>query len=86
MVFTALGAVAELERSRNVERVKAGLRNARAKGKRLGSPRVVDRHRMLLCVRRGYRGRRSPNGWTWAKELYIGRFGHPPKSLCERHP
>jgi DNA invertase Pin-like site-specific DNA recombinase len=39
MVFTVLGAVAELERSLIVERVKAGLRNARAKGKTLGRPR-----------------------------------------------
>jgi DNA invertase Pin-like site-specific DNA recombinase len=38
MVFTVLGAVAELERSLIVERVHAGLRNARAKGKRLGRP------------------------------------------------
>jgi DNA invertase Pin-like site-specific DNA recombinase len=41
MVFTILGAVAELERSLIAERVRAGLRNARAKGKRLGRPRVV---------------------------------------------
>jgi DNA invertase Pin-like site-specific DNA recombinase len=41
MIFTVLGAVAELERSLIVERVKAGLRNARAKGKRLGRPRKV---------------------------------------------
>jgi DNA invertase Pin-like site-specific DNA recombinase len=41
MVFTVLGAVAELERSLIAERVRAGLRNARAKGKRLGRPRVV---------------------------------------------
>lgn len=41
MVFTVLGAVAELERSLIVERVKAGLRNARAKGKRLGRPRTL---------------------------------------------
>ena len=40
MVFTVLGAVAELERSLIVERVKSGLRNARAKGKRLGRPKV----------------------------------------------
>ncbi len=47
MVFTVLGAVAELERSLIVERVKAGLRNARAKGKRLGRPRnVVDAARI----------------------------------------
>jgi DNA invertase Pin-like site-specific DNA recombinase len=39
MVFTVLGAVAELERSLIVERVRAGLRNACAKGKRLGRPR-----------------------------------------------
>ena len=41
MVFTVLGAVAELERSLIAERVRAGLRNARAKGKRLGRPRVA---------------------------------------------
>lgn len=38
MVFTVLGAVAELERSLITERVRAGLRNAKAKGKRLGRP------------------------------------------------
>src|SRR5258708_18478275 len=36
MVFTVLGAVAELERSLIAERVRAGLRHARAKGKTLG--------------------------------------------------
>src|ERR1700733_3416262 len=41
MVFTVLGAVAELERSLICERVKAGLRNARAKGKKLGRPKKV---------------------------------------------
>src|ERR1035438_8712609 len=40
MIFTVLGAVAELERSLIAERVRAGLRNARAKGKRLGRPPV----------------------------------------------
>jgi DNA invertase Pin-like site-specific DNA recombinase len=38
MVFTVLGAVAELERSLIAERVKAGLRNAKAKGQKLGRP------------------------------------------------
>ncbi len=38
MVFTVLGAVAELERSLIGERVRAGLRNARAKGIKLGRP------------------------------------------------
>ena len=38
LVFTVLGAVAELERSLIIERVRAGMRNARAKGKRIGRP------------------------------------------------
>jgi DNA invertase Pin-like site-specific DNA recombinase len=42
MVFTVLGAVAELERSLIAERVRAGLRNAKAKGKRLGRPPLRD--------------------------------------------
>jgi len=41
MVFTVLGAVAELERSLIAERVRAGLRNAVAKGRKLGRPRVA---------------------------------------------
>lgn len=41
MVFTVLGAVAELERSLITERVRAGIRNARAKGKTLGRPRIA---------------------------------------------
>ena len=44
LVFTVLGAVAELERSLIVERVKAGLRHARSKGIKLGR-RAVDRAR-----------------------------------------
>jgi DNA invertase Pin-like site-specific DNA recombinase len=38
MVFTILGSVAELERPLIGERVRAGLRNAKAKGQRLGRP------------------------------------------------
>jgi DNA invertase Pin-like site-specific DNA recombinase len=54
MVFTVLGAVAELERSLIVERVRAGLRNARANGKRLGRPRaVVDATRIARLHAQG---------------------------------
>jgi DNA invertase Pin-like site-specific DNA recombinase len=43
LVFTILGAVAEGERNLIAERVRAGLRNAKAKGKRLGRPtKCVD--------------------------------------------
>ena len=37
-MFQIIGAMAEFERSLIVERVKAGMRNARAKGKRIGRP------------------------------------------------
>jgi DNA invertase Pin-like site-specific DNA recombinase len=48
MVFTVLGAVAELERSLIAERVRAGLRNARTKGIKLGRPAMnLDRARIV---------------------------------------
>jgi DNA invertase Pin-like site-specific DNA recombinase len=54
MIFTVLGAVAELERSLIVERVRAGLRNARAKGKILGRPRkIVDPARIASLRAQG---------------------------------
>ncbi len=47
MIFTVLGAVAELERGLIVERVRAGMRNAKAKGVVLGRPRAtVDASRI----------------------------------------
>src|SRR3984893_445790 len=40
LMFQIIGAMAEFERALIQERVKAGLRNAKAKGVRLGRPRV----------------------------------------------
>ena len=42
MIFTVLGSVAELERELTIERVRAGIRNARAKGKRIGRPPLTS--------------------------------------------
>lgn len=68
MVFTVLGAVAELERSLIAERVRAGLRNARAKGKRLGRPPVQVNAGRVRALRR------SGASWaTVAARLGIGR-------------
>jgi DNA invertase Pin-like site-specific DNA recombinase len=54
LVFTVLGAVAELERSLIGERVRAGLRNARAKGRRLGRPpKVLDFARVKVLRAQG---------------------------------
>src|SRR5215510_15393419 len=53
-VFTIIAAIAQLERSLLAERVRAGLRRAKAEGKRLGRPRVhVDEARLESAVRRG---------------------------------
>ncbi|HEY4930053.1 MAG TPA: recombinase family protein, partial [Terriglobales bacterium] len=47
LMFQIIGAMAEFERSLIQERVKAGLRNARAKGKKFGRPRAqVDAERV----------------------------------------
>lgn len=63
MVFTVLGAVAELERSLIGERIRAGLRNARAKGIRLGRPpQRVWSPAALAAIRRDRR-----RGLTFAK-------------------
>jgi DNA invertase Pin-like site-specific DNA recombinase len=51
MVFTVPGAVAELERSLIAERVRAGLRIARTKGKRLGRPRKIADARAIIRLR-----------------------------------
>ena len=50
-IFTIIAAIAQLERSLIVERVKAGLRRARSEGKKLGRPRLkVDEHQLRIVV------------------------------------
>jgi DNA invertase Pin-like site-specific DNA recombinase len=49
-----IGAMAEFERSLIQERVRAGLRNARAKGKKFGRPRAqIDADRVAELRRDG---------------------------------
>jgi len=59
MVFTILGSVAEMERSMIVERVRAGMRNARAKGKHIGRPRVIADAKQICQL--------SGSGTPWRK-------------------
>ena len=48
LMFQIIGAMSEFERALIQERVKAGLRNAKAKGKRIGRPRQeVDPSKIL---------------------------------------
>jgi putative DNA-invertase from lambdoid prophage Rac len=54
--------VAELERSLIVEHVRAGLRNAKAKGKRLGRPKaVLDPKRIAALREQGFGWKRIAN-------------------------
>src|SRR5277367_5123620 len=54
LMFQIIGAMAECERSLIQERVRAGLRNARAKGKKFGRPRAdVDAGRVAGLRRDG---------------------------------
>jgi len=66
-MFQIIGAMAEFERALIQERVKAGLRNARAKGKRLGRPRADVNETQVADLRH------SGASWrTVAKELGVG--------------
>ena len=67
LMFQIIGAMAEFERALIQERVRAGMRNARAKGTRLGRPRVFVSTTQVLGLR--------AQGWGWkriARHLGIG--------------
>jgi len=73
MVFTVLGSVAELERSLIVERVRAGLLNAKAKGKRLGRPKaVLDAKRIAALRAQGFGWKRIAGDLGSESGRYIG--------------
>jgi DNA invertase Pin-like site-specific DNA recombinase len=68
LLFQMLGVFAEFERSMIVERVKAGLKRARAEGKVLGRPRVgAGVEAKVLALRSHGKGMRAI-----ARELGIG--------------
>jgi len=59
LMFQIIGAMAEFERSLIQERVRAGLRNARAKGRRLGRPRTAVDSQAIARLR--------AQGFSWSK-------------------
>jgi len=59
LMFQIIGAMAEFERALIQERVRAGLRNARAKGRRLGRPRVIVDASRIASLRE--------HGRSWAQ-------------------
>ncbi len=67
LMFQIIGAMAEFERALCQERVRAGLRNAVARGKRLGRPRTVVDAAQVVRLR--------ASGASWqrvANEMGIG--------------
>jgi DNA invertase Pin-like site-specific DNA recombinase len=67
LMFQIIGSMAEFERALIQERVKAGLRNARAKGKKLGRPRTAIDESRVKALRE--------SGASWraiAAELGVG--------------
>jgi len=67
LMFQIIGAMAEFERALIQERVRAGLRNARAKGKRLGRPRADLSETRVAALRASGASLRAI-----AKELGVG--------------
>jgi DNA invertase Pin-like site-specific DNA recombinase len=75
LMFQIIGAMAEFERLLIQERVKAGLRNAKAKGRRLGRPRADIDEGEVLALRK--------SGGSWrdiAKKLGVGGWGRSTES------
>jgi DNA invertase Pin-like site-specific DNA recombinase len=76
LMFQIIGAMAEFERALIQERVRAGIRNAQAKGKRLGRPRVVvDALRIATLRARG-------DSWSQVQATLRGEQGHGTTGLC----
>jgi putative DNA-invertase from lambdoid prophage Rac len=66
-MFNIIGAIAEFERELIRERVKAGMRNAKAKGARIGRPRANVDAAQLAQLR--------AQGFSWkkiAKQMGLG--------------
>jgi DNA invertase Pin-like site-specific DNA recombinase len=76
LMFQIIGAMAEFERSLIQERVRAGLRNARAKGKRFGRPRVeIDAARVAALRSQGL-------SWSQVCRTLNVSKGSAPRSLA----
>ncbi|MFO1519821.1 MAG: recombinase family protein [bacterium] len=79
-IFTIVGAMAELERNIIVERVKAGLRAAKAKGKSLGRPKGtnMDLGRLLALRNKGMSFRKIANETGYSKSAIAGALLNCP--------
>jgi DNA invertase Pin-like site-specific DNA recombinase len=78
LMFNVIGAMAEFERALIQERVKAGLRNARAKGKRIGRPRIAADGRRVVILRKA--------GRSWSEICRVmGLSKGTAQRACQAH-
>lgn len=89
LMVQIIGAMAEFERALIQERVKAGLRNARAKGKTIGRPRIAADGRQVSALRKAGRSWSEICNHTGlskgtAQRAYDAQKSGPslPKSVC----
>lgn len=73
-VFTIISAIAQLERELIAERIKNGLANARAKGKRIGRPKTRPSDLIRTLAQEGHTYREiakltSCSHWSIAQEM-----------------
>lgn len=84
LMFQIIGAMSEFERSLIQERVKAGLRNAQAKGRKIGRPRATVDVRQIATLRAQGLSYEAIGKQLGASDATIRRaFRTPDKTLPE---
>lgn len=88
MLFTVLGAIAEFERDLIRERICAGMKSAKARGKKIGRPRLEPTEEELEEIQelqaRGLSIRKIAEKVSWFPSN-DGPARHPSAALVHRH-
>jgi DNA invertase Pin-like site-specific DNA recombinase len=87
LVFGIFASIAEFERELIRGRVRSGLAAARARGKRLGRPRViVDAATIAVLRSEGLSWAKIGERLGWERVPSTELFRHPPKTCSKKHP
>ena len=82
-IYVIISAISALERSLIVERVKSGLRRARAEGKRLGRPRLrVDEHQLRIIASQNLPVRAAAKALGVSPSSYLRLVRQPNSSAA----
>ncbi len=83
LMMQMIGAFAEFERSLIIERVRAGIANARAKGTRLGRPKIRDDQKILVLREQGCSLRKIAANLNISKGAVQRSLSAVPKTLWD---